>query len=253
MLGGSTGKVGRARLAALSIALLLCGGVWLWPVIRLQLLPNAYDQVVSIEAQTDYRDATLMGRAWHLPVARAFDRAHYVYQDNQSFCGPASAANLLRSIGIEATQQGAIDGTKFDPWFGVLIGGMTIDDLAELLALKTDRSVEVLRDLSLAAFRKKLAAANDPAFRMIVNFHRGPLFGRGHGHFSPVLAYLDDQDLVLVGDVNADYKPFLVSAERLWRATDTIDDETGQERGLIIVHDDQGTWPRDMPSTHGPA
>lgn len=70
---------------------------------------------------------------------------------------------------------------------------------------------------------------------MIVNFHRGPLFGRGHGHFSPVLGYLAERDLVLVGDVNADYKPYLVPVERLWRGVDTVDDATGKKRGLLIA------------------
>jgi len=76
---------------------------------------------------------------------------------------------------------------------------------------------------------------NDPHLRFVVNFHRGPLFGRGHGHFSPLLGYVADRDLVLVGDVNPAYRPFLVSTERLWRATDTIDDATGKKRGLAVL------------------
>ena len=80
-----------------------------------------------------------------------------------------------------------------------------------------------------------MALINNPRYRIIANFHRGPLFGRGHGHFSPLLAYLPDRDLVLVGDVNAAYRPFLVSTDRLWRAVDTVDPETGKKRGLAVL------------------
>jgi hypothetical protein len=80
-----------------------------------------------------------------------------------------------------------------------------------------------------------LMRANDPARRYVVNFHRGPLFGRGHGHFSPILGYDLGHDLVFVGDVNREYRPFLVSSERLWNATNTLDSATGKNRGLLAV------------------
>src|SRR5262249_44224338 len=120
---------------------------------------------------------------------------------------------------------------------GVLPAGLTLDEEAQLARQRLRRTVTILRSLSLAEFRIHMAAANDPSRRYIVNFHRGPLFGRGGGHFSPVLGYLADRDLVFVGDVNARYGPFLVSSERLWRAADTIDSTTGQKRGLILIRD----------------
>jgi Phytochelatin synthase len=197
--------------------------------------PNHYAAVATIERRADYRDPALMAAAWRLPVAAAYRTRPYEYQANPSFCGPASVANLLRSIGVERSQTQVIDGTRYDPWFGVLIGGLTLDQLADVLRQASRRPVAVVRDPTLAQFRDHLRRANDPARRYIVNFHRGPLFGRGHGHFSPVLGYLVDRDLVLVGDVNPDYRPFLVSSEQLWRAVDTIDDATGKERGLLYL------------------
>lgn len=85
--------------------------------------------------------------------------------------------------------------------------------------------------------------------RAIVNFHRGPLFARGHGHFSPVLGYLADRDLVFVGDVNRDYRPYLVPTERLWRAAATVDSATGKSRGLLIVALPAPTPVRAAPAT----
>jgi len=196
---------------------------------------NEYRDVQSIELRPDFRDATLMAAAWQLPAAAEYAKHPLEYQRNPSFCGPASAANVMRSLGISTTQSAVIDGTSYDPLFGILPGGMTLDELASLLDHRLDYRVVVLRDLTLEEFRQEIQKANDPRRRYIVNFHRGPLFGRGHGHFSPVLGYLAEADLVAVGDVNESYKPFLVATDRLWQGVDTHDNSSGQKRGLIVV------------------
>jgi Phytochelatin synthase len=228
----TVGRVLLYALLALAVALLLTGGFVLGPLLFAR---NEYAHVQSIEARADFQNPVLVDAAWELPVARRYGRTNYEYQDNQSFCGPASLANLLRSIGIEKSQQQVIDGSRYEPWFGILIGGMTLDELAALLRQHVPHGVAIIRDASLSDFRQHMRAANDPSRRYIVNFHRGPIFGRGHGHFSPILGYLQDRDLVLVGDTNAEYRPFLVESEKLWRATETVDAETGKERGLILL------------------
>jgi len=58
---------------------------------------------------------------------------------------------------------------------------------------------------------------------------------RGHGHFSPVLGYLPAEDLVFVGDVNANYRPWLVPTSRLFDAQNTIDSSSHAKRGLLEV------------------
>ncbi|GJD40793.1 phytochelatin synthase family protein [Methylobacterium bullatum] len=199
------------------------------------LRPNAYTSVTSIETRPDFHDPALLARAWALPVAAAYRRRPYEYQRNPSFCGPATVANLLRSLGVDFSQADVLRGTTFQPWFGVLVNGLTLEELADLIRRRLDRQVHVVRDLSLPAFRDLMKSGNDPRKRLIVNFHRGPLFGRGAGHFSPILGYLPSQDLVFVGDVNGDYRPFLVSSERLWRAVATHDNTSGKSRGLLIV------------------
>ena len=76
----------------------------------------------------------------------------------------------------------------------------------------------MLRDLDLARFREHLRLVNDTSRRYMVNFTRGPLFGTGDGHHSPIAGYLVDEDLVLVLDVNEKYGPWLVKLERLYEA-----------------------------------
>ena len=95
--------------------------------------------------------------------------------------------------------------------------------------------MKTLRNLSLDGFRTEIAGSNDPARRIIVNFTRASLFGRGHGHFSPVLGYLAEEDLVFVGDVNAAYRPWLVPTIRLYEAQDTVNSASDAKRGLLEV------------------
>ncbi len=201
----------------------------------LLLEPDRYADTVSIEHGHDYRDAVLMQQAWHQPVAANFAAHAFEFQHNQSFCGPTSAADVLHSLGDSRSQDEMLAGTAYDTMFGYLLGGLSLDQEADLLHRQSGRPVTVLRGLSLDLFRAEMRAVNDPHRRYVVNFHRGPLFGRGHGHFSPLLAYLPDRDLVLVGDVNSNYRPFLVPTPRLWRAVDTLDNATGKKRGLIVL------------------
>jgi hypothetical protein len=62
-----------------------------------------------------------------------------------------------------------------------------------------------------------------------------PLFGRGHGHFSPVLGYLPAEDLVFVGDVNAHYLPSLILTRRLYEAQNTVDSSSHAKRGVLEI------------------
>ena len=189
---------------------------------------------VSIKASDSYQDTRLLESAWQLPVARAF-RQRVDPQNNPSSCGPSSLANIQRSFGGAGTEASVLQGTG-KCWFGICLGGLTLDELAEVGRIGTHRDVRVLRDLSYAEFLEQMEQVNDPKQRVVINFHRAPLFGEGHGHFSPVGGYLAEQNLVLVLDVNANYKPFLVDARRLFEAMDTVDASSSKKRGLLIVH-----------------
>jgi hypothetical protein len=194
-----------------------------------------YSHVASIEHEATYRDAELMARALALPVAVTYVKGGLEYQHNGSFCGPTTAVDVDHSLGVAADQAHILDGSAVHSTLGMVWGGLTLDQEAELLRQKTGRTVTVLRDLDLAQFREELSHANDLSRRYTVNFTRGPLFGRGGGHHSPIGGYLADRDLVLVLDVNRKYQPWLVSSERLFRAVDTIDKATHKKRGLLRI------------------
>ena len=189
----------------------------------------------SIERAPAYQDEALLSRAWLLPVAHLYGPQGYMFQRNPSTCGPTSIADVLHSEGRRADPDSVMEGSGVWQIFGILPGGLTLDQEAEILERKAGKPVRKLRDPSLDEFRAEMAKSNDPTQRIIVNFDRGPLFGRGHGHFSPVLGYLPEQDLVFVGDVNAKFQPWLVATDRLYEAQNTVDSSSHAKRGVLEV------------------
>ena len=122
-----------------------------------------------------------------MPVAKLYAAHPFEYQKNAGNCGPATIANLLRSIGIDMDQDAVLAGSRYQTWYGALLGGLTLDQIADLLRFRARRPVDVMRGLDLARFRAEMLKANDPTVRIIANFHRGPLFGRGHVRWSRLL------------------------------------------------------------------
>ena len=217
-----------AVLIVIVLAALFLGG------LRGTVFPRRFD-VPSIATTPQYQDPTILARAWALPVARTYDH-RVVPQSNGSVCGPASLANVFRSLGDpDASSQRTIANSGLCRT-GYCIPGLTLDELAAMAQAQrnTTRRVSVVRDITLDEFRGYLRGANGPARRYVVNFQRGLLFGKGAGHHSPIAGYLEEEDLVLVLDVNAAFGPWLVSSERLFRALDSIDDSSGKKRGLLV-------------------
>jgi Phytochelatin synthase len=178
------------------------------------------------------RSETDIEKAWKLPAASTFKR-ELTWQSNPSLCGPASVANVLRSLGETATSENAVLAGTGLCWTGICFMGLTLDELAEVTRSKTNRTVTVLRDLSPAQFQQHLRRANETGRRYIINFSRKEIFGAGTGHHSPIGGYLEAKDLVFVLDVNHDYQPWLVERARLFAAMDTWDGK--KKRGLLLI------------------
>jgi Phytochelatin synthase len=202
-------------------------------VLRLTVLVPHFD-VVSIATLPEYKDASLLEKAWALPGAAAYER-RVVSQSNGSLCGPATLANALRSLGEGAATEALVLEGSGKCRTGYCIPGLTLDEVAELARTKTRREVTVLRDLTLDEFREHLRRSNDASRRYLVNFQRGLLFGEGTGHHSPIGGYLVERDLVLVLDVNEKFGPWLVPAERLFVAMDSVDPSSKRKRGMVLL------------------
>jgi Phytochelatin synthase len=113
---------------------------------------------------------------------------------------------------------------------------MSLDQLAieSAEAVPSGWQVRAMRPRTVDELRAELRASNEPNHRYIANFSRGPLFGRGGGHHSPIGGYLEAEDLAFVLDVNASFGPWLVGTAHLFDAINTTADRsTSQTRGLV--------------------
>lgn len=209
---------------ALTCAAILAGAVFLVAG------PTAVSPA-AIESSV-VRTPALIERAWRLPAAASY-QTRINWQSNGSRCGPASLANVFRSLGEEETTEAAIlDGTG-KCWTGYCIMGLTLDQLAGVARQHTARKVTVLRDLTPEQFHQHMMHANDMNRRYIVNFTREQVFGGGAGHHSPIGGYLEAEDMVFVLDVNENFRPWLIKRERLFSAVDTFDGDS--KRGLLLI------------------
>jgi hypothetical protein len=215
-----------------SVLVLLVGLFFALPTRRI-VFPRHYD-VVSIASAAEYKDNTRLERARTAPGVSAYPSPP-LYQPNGSLCGPTSLANVFQSFGENGTTPTGILEGSGKCWTGMCLPGVTLDELAELAARRPGYRVTVLRNLSVGDFRRHLELVSDPKRRYVINFDRGPLFGKEGGHHSPIGGYLGDEDLVEVLDVNLKYGPWLVKTDRLFAALDTVDGSSGQKRGLLLV------------------
>jgi hypothetical protein len=224
----------RRKVISIGLLALLLGGPLALVGPMLSGARADYAHVDSIKDTQEYQDPALLERAWRLPVASLYQR-DIDYQRNPSVCGPTSLANVLHSLELPGDQEKVLQGTGLTTVMGFLPQGITLDQLADVARQKLHKKVSVLRDLDLASFREQMRHANDPARRYVINFSRGPLFGTGGGHHSPIAGYLADQDLVLVLDVNRKYGPWLVKSARLYDAMNTLDTGSQKKRGLLLI------------------
>jgi hypothetical protein len=219
---------GRPMKRALSIAAVTLVAAFVAGVMF--LLPPTVPPEVS--ERSVIHEQTLLEKAWRLPNASAFGH-HVDFQSNQSLCGLASIANILRSFGEPADTEKKVLAHTTKCWSGICFFGLSLDELADVTRTATKRSVTVLRDLTPEAFRDELRHVNEPSRRYVINFSRAPIFGSGVGHHSPIGGYLEAEDLVLVLDVNEKFKPWLVKSSRLYDAMNTVDGD--KKRGLLRI------------------
>jgi hypothetical protein len=174
-------------------------------------------------------------RSAGLPVAAIYRETGFAWQTLRSLCGPTSVWNVLRSYGEEVPRARLLAGTGIRTFLGFRLGGLTLDQLATVVAARSRRRTTILRDLDLDELRRHLRRSNDPDRRYIANFHRGPIFGWGGGHHSPIGGYLEAADQALVLDTNRRVGPSLIGADRLYEAISTVDPSSGRSRGLLLV------------------
>jgi len=166
--------------------------------------------------------------------------ASYKAQNQRSYCGVASSVSVLGSLGIKTNQDNFFTtaASQVRTQNEVMSGGMTLDDLADLLETYGAKvSVNHAEEFNIDQFRKtlesNLATKNN---YLIVNYQRQVL-GQGRvGHISPVSAYDRESDSVLIMDTAAHKYPHTwVPVKMLFDAMKTIDSDSGLMRGFVEV------------------
>ncbi len=177
----------------------------------------------------------------------------YESQNDQTYCGVASATIILNSLDIESPPAPAIyPFRKFDqsnffteavlaikPPKLVHLSGLTLDELAGMI-----RAYGVTVDVHHAAAPMDLdgfraiasAALADPKARVEINYHRKVLGQDGAGHHSPLAAYDAVSDRFLILDV-ARYKlpPVWAPAADVWASMATEDSDAKANRGFLVI------------------
>lgn len=172
---------------------------------------------------------------------------NFVPQSRRAFCGVASALTTLNAAG--ATQTPLDQRALFaDPDvtvhpLKVSFTGMSLRDFGELLrAHGANVTVVHASESDIGQFRdivrSNLAREGD---YLLVNYQRSHLGQTPMGHISPVAAYHEGTDRLLVLDVAAHkYPPTWVELETMWEAMYApLGPKTSTTRGFLVVHADQ--------------
>jgi Phytochelatin synthase len=166
----------------------------------------------------------------------------FLTQSGPPSCGPATLAMVLNSLNIDP---GRIWKSPWR-WFTeemlqscVPFKGDTTMQHFSLMAECNGASSQTFY-ASLAHeefFRslvKKVTSSNDQ--RLVVCFDRSSLGQTGVGHYSPVAAYDEDTDMVLILDVaRFKYPPYWVPVKQLFESMIPMDTSTGKSRGFFVL------------------
>ena len=176
-------------------------------------------------------------------------------QSDPSYCGLTTLAMVLNTLQIDP---------KYFNWKGiwrwydeeVLINtccvlnrsfikehGITLEEFcilghcngADIILKRPSYNEETFNNIE--SFRKDIKEAVQSTSTFIVtSFNRKILSQTGTGHFSPIAAYDEERDLVLVLDVaRFKYTPYWVSVDTLYQAMLSLDDKTSLPRGWFLV------------------
>ena len=165
---------------------------------------------------------------------------HFESQELRSFCGVASSVVVLNSLGRNLDQSTFFDleagATKSR--LGVMLSGMTLADLASFLAAhNAAANIQYADAISIEGFRKIVNAnLQTPDDFILVNYQREVLGQRRVGHISPLAAFDEESDRVLILDTAAyNYPATWVPLTQLYAAMNTTDPSSGKARGFVEV------------------
>lgn len=173
-------------------------------------------------------------------------------QQNLAFCGPASIVAVMNSLGTPRPAESRLypynfytqdnifnaDTQRVKSFVMVSTRGMTLADMSAFFTALGVKATPYYADsLDVAQLRTLLKnALANPNARVVANFDRKILAQEGAGHQSPLAAYDEVSDSVLMLDVaKFKYPPAWIKLDELLEAMRSVDSDSGKSRGLVVV------------------
>ncbi|WP_371372263.1 phytochelatin synthase family protein [Thalassotalea aquiviva] len=207
-----------------------------WNLYPHQNLQNLPDELISLNSELGLK---LLEQADFKQDYALIDN-HFIAQSTVSYCGVASGAMVLNALGEKTDQINFFNANtnNIKSRWQVTFTGMSLSDLTGfLLAYGKPVKTYYASDSSLDLFRQVLRdnLQNEHDF-ILVNYQREAL-GQGRvGHISPIVAFHQQNDLVLIMDTAAHkYPPTWVPVSLLFNAMLEQDNSVGKSRGYIEV------------------
>jgi len=209
------------------------------------LLPDNLIALDTRQGQIFFQESTIHEPFWRLSES-------FVTQENQTYCGIASAVMALNALSVAApvdpvyapypmfTQNNFFTSAVLKIVMPTQIGpkGIALDTLASALNTFPVKATAIHTDnIDQVQFQRQLIhALSQPDTIVLVDFLRTSIGQVGTGHISPVAAYDHESDRFLIMDVaRYKYTPFWVSSDALWAAINTVDEDVQQSRGYILI------------------
>lgn len=208
-------------------------------------LPSNMIGLPSPEGQQLFMRSQYKGDYW--PISR-----YMVMQKTLTYCGVATSTILLNALEVPApvdrmlapyhtfTQDNIFTDKVLKNITPGLVNfrGMTLDQWGALLkAFPISVKVVHADQLSEKQFRelaKKIL--NQKNVFIAINFSRQGLKEEGSGHISPIVAYDEKSDrLLLMDTARYKYSAAWVKTQELWNAMNTQDSDAKKTRGFVIV------------------
>jgi glutathione-S-conjugate glycine hydrolase len=189
-----------------------------------------------------------MAKEGYIPLSM-----YFTTQENQAYCSVATGTMVLNSLPISRPRS---DGNGIYGFFTqdnfftpsvcrivsrekVSRSGMTLQQMAETLrTFQVDIDITYAAEGSLDKFRATaIQTLRHRHSFMVVNYLRSAISQESGGHISPIAAYHEGTDRLLILDVaRYKYPPVWVRVEALWSAMLAVDTESQKSRGYLVVH-----------------
>lgn len=178
---------------------------------------------------------------------------YYDSQINATYCGVASAVMVLNALDIPKphawpddlyadlfTQENFFseEVLKVVDHSSILKNGMTLEELNRAVGAWGVQTESIyattLSEESLRDFLKATLTQTDRF--IIANYHRPVIQGVYGGHFSPIAAYDQNTDSVLILDVyRHQFTGTWVKLSIFFKALHPVDSDSGLSRGLLLI------------------